>query len=86
MPPTISLSILNAKAEKGHNCDKINPLFFFSKVNQVMFSAPISSLSFKAPAHIVIKISCSQKKLEKQMDKQTTHLQYVPPTASKLGA
>ena len=29
MPPTIGLSLLSAKVEKGHNSDQINLIFFF---------------------------------------------------------
>ena len=57
----------NAKAEKRHNSDKINPIF--SKVNKVIYSsADRNSPSFKAKVRIVIKKSCSQEKPDERAD------------------
>ena len=43
--------------------------WFYSKVNlAIYFLAPESSLNYKTPTLTVIKISCSQEKLDKQMD------------------
>ena len=53
VPPTIGLSIQNAKVVKGHNSDKIIHFSFFFFSNQVVYhSAPISSPRFKAPVQI----------------------------------
>ena len=65
MPPTIVLSLQNAKHEERHKAHKIN---LKSEVNQVIYSsAPISlpNISSSNTFYLVHKVRCDEKQMDK---------------------